>query len=149
MATKPGTRWHACRSIVSLVFVWLILRKSVPCALSTVGRNACQRVPSRLSEPDPLIEPKPAVIATGLNHLEAGNNGAKVAPEGLRRASVIAPLLSAPIAPHLKQPRDLDGAAGSDSAALAHKSPDRRTEILQLADGIGRGCRGQEKAAFG
>src|SRR5215831_4088588 len=85
-----GTRWHACRSIVSLVFGLSIRHDPAPCALSTVGWNACRRVPGGSSEPDPFIKPKPAVIAAGLRHLESGDRRVEVAPEALGRSGMIA-----------------------------------------------------------
>ncbi len=137
-AAMEKQAWHAVARVPGhRTPCFRLLSLSRACAL----RAECQRVPMRSSEPDPLIEPESAVVATGLRHLEAGNRGAKVAPEGLRRAGAIAALLSAPSAPLLKKPGGLAGAAGSNDAALAHERPDRRTEILQVAHGIGGGCR--------
>src|SRR6266446_91849 len=81
------------------------LLSAEPCALNTVGWNACHHVPRCSFETDPLIKPKPAITPAGLGHLKARNGGAKVTPKRLRRSGVIAALPCTPLGPSLEQLR--------------------------------------------
>src|SRR3954447_26190886 len=108
---------HCIHALLHLLFLLSV----APCALNTMGWNACHRVPRCSFETDPLIKPKPAIAPAGLGHLEAWNGGAKVTPKRLRRSGVIAALPCAPFGPSLEQLIGLDRAAASDVAVLSHE----------------------------
>jgi hypothetical protein len=132
------------------------LRRAAPCLFECTTLcteyDGVERVPTRAKvnsfEADPFVKSKPAIPSTRLRDLDAGNGSSKVAAEGLRRPSVIAALLFAPITPYPEKLGSLDSAAGGDDAAVAHERPDRGAQVLEFPNGIFRRYRRDEVAAF-